>query len=68
MPIYLKSSRVGTDENLLYFLSKWRLQLQGRHKKSGSVGLTETQIFVFRPNHLQPGQFKELREKKKHLL
>ena len=35
---------------IFLFFSGRQLKLQGRHEKTGSVGLAETQVF-FRPNH-----------------
>ena len=48
MSIYLKISMVGRDENLLNIFFQNGNKNQGRHKKSGSVGLAETRLF-FRP-------------------
>ena len=46
MSINLKISRVGRMKIL--FSSKMAIKLRGRHKKSGSVGLAETQLFFLR--------------------
>ena len=34
---------------IFLFFSEMQYKLQGGHKKTGSVGLVETQVFIFRP-------------------
>ena len=49
MSIYLKIPRVGRNENLFIFSQNGNKNCRVGTKKSGSVGLAETQLFFFRP-------------------
>ena len=42
---FLKLFGVGRNENLFIFFRK-EIKIAGSHKKTGSVGLAETQVFV----------------------
>ena len=50
MSIFLKMSRVARNENLFIFFQNGNKNCRVGTKKSGSVGLAETQLF-FRPKH-----------------